>query len=189
MTMFNIKLLLQTSDQQAQTNVVVTDHGTGAVTADQPVFTSKNVGTLTAGQSTTIDYGGTVTVPSGTIINTAYVNATGLPQLSASADITVSKAVITPPPVVTGTPALSITKQVEDLTTHGAYAASITANQNDQVQYQVVVTNTGSANATNVVVTDHGNWRCYFKCSWFYFKNNWERSQLVQVQLLITVGK
>ena len=101
------------------------------------------MGTLAVGASSTIDYSGEVTVPSGTIINTAYANATAVAQVSASASIVVNK--ITPPPVVTGTPALSITKVVEDVTTHGAYAASITANQNDQVQYQVTVKNTGSA--------------------------------------------
>jgi len=59
--------------------------------------------------------------------------------------------------VITPTnPTLSITKQVEDLTTSTGYSSSVTANQNDSVQYKVIVTNTGNATANSVVVTDPG---------------------------------
>jgi uncharacterized repeat protein (TIGR01451 family) len=53
-------------------------------------------------------------------------------------------------------PSLSITKQVEDLTTSTGYSSSVTANQNDSVQYKISVTNTGDATANSVVITDPG---------------------------------
>ena len=69
--------------------------------------------------------------------------------MQASATVNVNK--ITPT-----NPTLSITKQVEDLTTSTGYSSSVTANQNDSVQYKVIVTNTGNATANSVVVTDPG---------------------------------
>ncbi len=66
--------------------------------------------------------------------------------------------VVTPPPVEQNTN-LSITKGVRafnpslDSVTY-PYAPSITSNQNDRVQYKVIVTNTGSTTARAVTMTD-----------------------------------
>jgi len=53
--------------------------------------------------------------------------------------------------------ALSITKQVEDLTAgQSTFSNSTNAKQGDQVQYQVVVTNSGNATVNNVILNDPG---------------------------------
>ena len=137
-------------------NVVVTDHGTAAVTPIQPAFSSKNIGSLAVGASSIITYSGTVNIASGTIINTAYANATAVAQVSASASIVVNKVVITPPPVPQNA-TLQITKSVRDFTTNatGTFAQSISnVHQNDTVEYQITVLNASSVTANSVIITD-----------------------------------
>lgn len=51
-------------------------------------------------------------------------------------------------------PALHITKQVEDLTSNGAFAGAVTANAGDRVEYRVDLTNTGGAAAYAVELKD-----------------------------------
>ena len=114
----------------------------------------KTLGTLAVGASSTITYSGTVNIASGTIINTAYANATAVAQVSASASIVVNK--ITPPPVQQNA-ALQITKSVRDLTTNptGNFAQSISnVHQNDTVEYQITVLNASSVTANAVVIRD-----------------------------------
>jgi uncharacterized repeat protein (TIGR01451 family) len=68
----------------------------------------------------------------------------------------VATQVITPPPVTDTYGQLSITKTVRDIShanTNG-FAKSTAAYNGDQVQYQIVVTNTGTAILNNVSVTD-----------------------------------
>jgi uncharacterized repeat protein (TIGR01451 family) len=60
---------------------------------------------------------------------------------------------ITPP---AQNPTLTITKDVRNLTQGGSYADSVTARQNDRVQYQIRVRNNGPVTATNVTLNDYG---------------------------------
>ncbi len=55
-----------------------------------------------------------------------------------------------------GTPALSITKQVRNVTTNGTLGNSATAVTGNTVAYQIKVKNTGTAPAVNTTVTDNG---------------------------------
>lgn len=95
-----------------------------------------------------ITYQATVVANSGTIINTAQVtadNASNSPQ---------DQAMVTVTYVQPGQPALTITKQVKNVTQNTGYSSAVSAQNGDTVKYQVVVTNAGSATAKNVFVTD-----------------------------------
>lgn len=59
------------------------------------------------------------------------------------------------PVTTTGSPVSNLHKQERDVTTSGSFSdGPLTASPGDTIQYQLVYTNTGNANATNVTVTD-----------------------------------
>lgn len=92
----------------------------------------------------------TVSGSSGSVQNTATASATNATN-TATAQALVN--IISTP---AGQPALSIVKQVKNMgpsqTTN--FASSVNAKNGDTVQYQIVVKNTGSADALNVYVSD-----------------------------------
>jgi uncharacterized repeat protein (TIGR01451 family) len=95
-----------------------------------------------------ITYEVTINVNSGTVVNVANATASNAsPAQPAQALVNVTY-------VQPGQPALSITKEVEDTTQNIPYSNSITAKYQDQVQFQVVVTNVGQATADSVYVSD-----------------------------------
>ncbi|HVY67756.1 MAG TPA: hypothetical protein VHA30_02595, partial [Patescibacteria group bacterium] len=96
----------------------------------------------------TITYQATIAATNGTLVNTAQASASNSSN-SPSDQASVAVTYVNP-----GQPALSITKQVENLTQGGGYSSSISANKGDVVQYQVVVRNVGQATANNVFVND-----------------------------------
>jgi len=128
-------------------NVVVNDPGVAGISANFP--SNVSLGTLVPGQTRTSIFTGTVTASSGTLTNSVTATATGVTQVTASATVVVN----TPAPQVGN---LSITKQVQNLSTNSGFANTTSARQGDTVQYQIVVTNTGNGNVNNVVLNDPG---------------------------------
>lgn len=109
-----------------------------------------NLGDLNPGQEKTITYTGTVTANSGTLINTATAVASNASQVSDTARVIVNT-------VIPGTPSLSIDKQVRNVSKNqNSFSNSVEADKGNQVEYRVVVTNTGTATANNVTLTDNG---------------------------------
>jgi uncharacterized repeat protein (TIGR01451 family) len=133
-------------------NVTVTDSVSGALTVTAVTFTSPagpgtcptsqnvncNVGTLLAGQSATV----TIAVTAGpnscpSVQNTATVSADGIPPKSSN---TVTTTIPCPP----NQPSLSLNK-----------TGTATVTESGAITYTVTVTNSGTAAASNVVITDN----------------------------------
>lgn len=107
-----------------------------------------NIGSLAVNQTITVTYIGTVNSGANGIIgNTATVSATNANSVSASASVT----------IIADAPQIAITKQVRNVTTNGTFAGSATATQNQQVEYQVRITNTGTTQVSGVVLRDQFN--------------------------------
>lgn len=136
------------------TNVVITDPVPTNVTfvsaADSGVYNASTktiawtLGTKAPGTSGQVTWTGTVAAnaPAGQIVNTASIDSAETdPAITANATVNVTV------PVVLGVstqPDLEITKTVD----------KSTARPNDVLTYTITVKNTGTENATNVVVTD-----------------------------------
>ncbi len=95
-----------------------------------------------------ITYQAKVTVSVGSIINTAQARAENADNVATD------QALVNVSYVAPGQPALSITKQVKNVTQNTAYSGSVSANKNDTVKYQVVIKNIGQAAANNVYFSD-----------------------------------
>ncbi|MCL5667249.1 MAG: hypothetical protein M1383_05780 [Patescibacteria group bacterium] len=143
--------------------------------------------TLSAGQTVTVTYSITVSQDNGSILNMATVSASNAATQSSTAVVNISTTVTpggnstiisnsynntcvnnscntnTYYIYTTGNavPAneygqLSISKRVR-LQNSGTFQDSVTANPNDLVEFEIVVTNTGNIAANNVVMTDIWN--------------------------------
>lgn len=95
-----------------------------------------------------ITYQAKVAVSVGTLINTAQARAENADNVATD------QALVNVSYVAPGQPALSITKQVKNVTQNTAYSGSVSANKNDTVKYQVVIKNIGQATANNVYFSD-----------------------------------
>ena len=143
------------------TNVVVSDpipasstfvSCTESCTTNGPPVTTVtwNIGTAAAGTSKTLTFKVKLadTFPAGTtdVKNVATVTSTG-----ESTD-TSNEVVVT----VTAAPKSAVVKTVRNATTNptGSYTAGASAKPGDTIEYQIVYTNSGNANASNVVVSD-----------------------------------
>src|SRR5262249_25260388 len=136
-------------------SVVVTDPGVSGIS---PITTSGsvtgnsvlsgtlpgglNVGDIAVGGVVTIRFSATVTGTStnSPYINTAKAKGSNINEASDSARVNVA--------VVQNNTNLTLTKGVRNLTNaEGSFTHSTTAKTSDVVEYQIVVTNTGSAAA------------------------------------------
>jgi uncharacterized repeat protein (TIGR01451 family) len=151
------------------------------------VATGVSLGNLNSGDTVTINYQGTVSISSGTIVNTATVSADNATSQNASATVIVNAPATTGGGNTTNTcvnnscnttitttdshnnyyyinyagntvpynqySQLSITKNVRNINS-GVYQNSVSANNGETVQFEIVVSNSGNAAANNVRVTD-----------------------------------
>ncbi|HET7736079.1 MAG TPA: choice-of-anchor P family protein, partial [Nocardioidaceae bacterium] len=144
----------------AATNVVITDtiqqrqtyvanSCAGAPCSFSSPTVTWNVGTLAAGASVTVTFRVTLdsVFPAGsTPVKNTAVNDSDQEDPKTSNETTVT---------VTASPNLDQSaKSVRNVTTNGSYGTSASASPGDTIEYRVVVTNTGNAPATGVVVTD-----------------------------------
>lgn len=162
------------SAQQGDTvdfQIVVTDTGNGSVTgislsdqlptglsfisgsvtlnggsaSDSLVTSGMALPDLSAGSSATIVFSAQVNVNSGTLNNTAQVTSSAGTQ-SDSASVIVSGQ---------GQSSLTISKSFRDVTQgQSAYVTNYNVTNGDTLQFQLVITNTGSTTLSNAVVTD-----------------------------------
>jgi uncharacterized repeat protein (TIGR01451 family) len=106
------------------------------------------VGTLASGASATLTFRVTLasTFPAGTtqVKNTAVIDSDQ--ENPKNSDETIVN--------VTANPVTSGDKSVRNVTTSGSFANTATASPGDTLEYQIIVTNNGSAAASGVVVTD-----------------------------------
>lgn len=87
---------------------------------------------------------------SGTITNTASVSAENATSLQDTATVTVNS---TP----SNTTTLSINKEVRNLTKNIGFQKNTDADNGNQLEYRIRITNTGSQTARNVILTDSLN--------------------------------
>gem|GEM_PF-6242724 len=92
-------------------------------------------------------YRGTAVADQGSFTNIALATADNANSVTASAQLNILF-------VPAGQPALSITKEVKNVTKGGSFSGSIIADKNDVVQYRITVKNVGSATANSVFVSD-----------------------------------
>ncbi len=142
------------------TNVVVTDtfaSGLSYVEGSLKVNGQNHSSGLTSGGLTfasvtqtpvVITYRAKVTVTMGSIINTAQASAQNANNVANDQAI-VNVIFVNP-----GQPALSITKQVKNITQNTDYNTAVLAKKNDVVKYQVVIKNVGQATANSVFFND-----------------------------------
>lgn len=143
--------------------VIVTS--TGAITANNVVMTdaipnglelaggenpaSISMGNMAPGQSRTVNFTARVTQSTaGVITNTATADASNTAPVSDTASVNVTVGPVTPTTIT-----LEKTVRNPDRGQNN-YVDSVTAQQNDVVQYRVVVRNTGNTTALNVVLRD-----------------------------------
>jgi uncharacterized repeat protein (TIGR01451 family) len=142
------------------TNVVVTDtfaSGLSYVEGSLTVNGQAHASGLTSGglsfdkvtqTPVIIIYRAKVTATVGSLVNTASATASNANN-TANDQALVNISYVNP-----GQPALSITKQVKNITQNTSYDTSVLANKNDSVKFQVIVKNIGQAAAKNVYVND-----------------------------------
>jgi uncharacterized repeat protein (TIGR01451 family) len=140
-------------------NVVITDSTpSGANRTGSTSVSLSSTGDIASGvtlasplapnQSVTITFQATITATGPTTItNTATARANNASQVSDTAQVIISQ----PQPNNT---TLSIVKQVRNVTQNTGLSDFVSARNNDVMQYQIQVTNTGSVPANNVVITD-----------------------------------
>lgn len=152
---FSYTITVTNTGSGAATNVTVTDNVSGALTVTAVTFTtpttsgtcpvqqnvSCNIGTLQAGQSGTVTISVTVT-PNACpqVQNTATVTATNISGAATRTSNTITTTVPCPP----NQPSLALNK-----------TGTATVTQGGAVTYTVTVTNSGTAAATSVVITDN----------------------------------
>ncbi len=108
-----------------------------------------NLGDMQPGAERTITYEGTVTVASGTLVNTARAQGSNTNEASDTATVIVNT-------VVNDNTTITIVKEVRNVTNNGSYQNSASAKNNDQVQYRIIVRNTGNTVARGVTMSDNG---------------------------------
>jgi len=122
----------------------------GVVSADSLISGVINTGSLGTGSSHIITFEAVINTGnfSGTqtIINTAFARADQVSEKNDTASA-----------VVTNVPAnlnLNISKAVRNETNGGNFSDNINAKSNDQIMFQIQITNTGNATLNNVFVRD-----------------------------------
>ncbi|MBU6447474.1 DUF11 domain-containing protein, partial [Patescibacteria group bacterium] len=117
----------------------------GGSASDSLVTSGMSLPDLSAGTSATVMFSAQVNVNSGTLTNTAQVTSSAGTQ-SDTASVIVSGQ---------GQSSLTISKSFRDVTQgQSAYVTNYNVTNGDNLQFQLIVTNTGSTTLNNVVVTD-----------------------------------
>ena len=154
----NFKVTVTNTGDTTLNNVVMTDvipsglqfddsvSGDGTASFNNTTF-SVNFGTISAGNSKTVEFAARVTSNStnNTICNTAKATATGVSQVQDDACVDIAR---TP-----GTPNIVISKRAWN-DTKNVDATSTSAARGDYITYTLVATNNGSADMTNYVCED-----------------------------------
>ncbi|HEX5430187.1 MAG TPA: hypothetical protein VFX17_03885 [Patescibacteria group bacterium] len=153
----SFKIVVSNTGESVAKNVVVTDVLPGTLPfagnfqingqASSNTLPNIQLGLLQAGQLDTITFD---VAPGGcdnSATNTSTAVADNASKVSDSAKVTVLCNLST-------NTSLSIVKTVSDSTTGTGFQKSVASSFGDQLVYRLVVTNTGSAVAQNVVITD-----------------------------------
>ena len=142
------QVVVNTSGTGSQTNIIITDtlHTRLEFVGGTDLRLGHNIGTLNQNASITLLFQARVLgSTSGTIINTARVKSDQVAQKSDTANVVVS----------TTTRNLTIQKKVLNFSRgESAYVESTNAFEGEIVSYQVVITTSGNASQSNVIVTD-----------------------------------
>ncbi len=124
----------------------------GQTISDSFINNFISVGTMTSGQSRVLTFQARAFGASGqsqtVIINTATVFGSGVGSLSDSATVFINRF------IGDGFGELSIEKQVRNITQSTSLRNSVNADNDDEVQFEIRVRNTGSETVDNVRVTD-----------------------------------
>ena len=147
----SFKLVITNTGNGDATHVVVKDVlPAGLSNLDAIDLNNIALGTIKAGESRTVTFSAKVNhIQCGTTLtNTASAQSNEVGPVTDSATIT---SPVCPP---TGTPTLTIVKTVSNVTQNIGYQKSVVAAVGDTVSFKIVVTNTGDASATHVVVKD-----------------------------------
>ena len=105
-----------------------------------------NFADIQAGLEFTVVYRATVTNTTGTITNTATVSANNAPSVSDTATVNLQQ--------VSQNTNLDITKDVRNFSDNTSFSDSTNADNGEQVEYRIVVRNTGNHTARNVRIND-----------------------------------
>lgn len=97
-----------------------------------------------------IKYQAKVLASSGTLTNTAAATGDNVNRVEDQANVTVNQP-------QTQNTTLTINKEVRNVTRNTTFAKSVDAENGQQVEYRIRISNTGSATAKNVVLTDSLN--------------------------------
>jgi uncharacterized repeat protein (TIGR01451 family) len=146
----DFQVIVRNTGANVAKNVIVTDPNLSGLTyANGSNLTNGlNLGDLAPGQSSTINFSSTFT-SSNAVTNVVRARADNAPEVSDTASVT--PVVIVPPTEIR---TLTITKQVRDITSGSGYATSVNTLNGHNLQYQIVVTNTGNATINNIRVND-----------------------------------
>ncbi|MDB4940078.1 MAG: hypothetical protein JWO40_503 [Candidatus Doudnabacteria bacterium] len=130
----------------------------GNAFADGFISNSQNIGSLSAGQTSTFTFETNVannlpTCQQTTITNTASTSADRMGTISDSATVFVTNNNGCGGGGSTYAQ-MTINKLVKNSNQNNSFQKSVSANQNDRVTFQVTVTNTGTATLSNAYATD-----------------------------------
>ncbi len=121
-----------------------------ATYSDSLVSGGLSVGSLGVNSTRVITFEATInsanTTGTQTITNTAYVRADNVPEKSDVASAVVSN--------VSTNRDLNISKTVRNESSGSSFSDNISANNNDQLMFQIQIQNTGNANLSNIFVRD-----------------------------------
>ena len=145
----DFQIIVKNVGSATATNVIVTDPSVNGLSfqSGTNLTNGLNIGSLAPGASSQpINFSAQYTATTA-VTNIAMAKADNAPQVQAQATVNP----VAPPTNA----ALTITKQVRDVTAGGAFATNINSLNGNTVQYQIDVQNTGNATANNVKVTDN----------------------------------
>ncbi len=108
---------------------------------------SQNLGDFSSGQSQTVTLQAKVNVSSGTLVNTATAKGSDTNTASDTASVTVNT------PVVQNL-AITISKDVRDISQNTGFAKNLNVFNGDTVEYRLTIHNSGDTQLTNVKVSD-----------------------------------
>jgi uncharacterized repeat protein (TIGR01451 family) len=133
----------------AAQNVVMTDNlpnGLSFVSGSSTV----TIGTLAPGANQIITLTALVgnNCGLGNVVNTANVTSSNAGNDSDPATVIINNN-------CNQNANLTLTKEVRNITTNTNFSSFVNASNNDQVQFRIIVTNTGSVTANNVRITDN----------------------------------
>lgn len=111
-----------------------------------------SLGTMNLGQSKTVTFQAKATAPanqaSTTLTNTAIAKGDNVTDVQDTATVIINQVI--------GTPQLAITKNVKNITKNTGFQKNVTASNGDRVQFEIIISNPGSREVTNVRLND--NW-------------------------------